>query len=66
MMDLEEKYSSHCNELDAATHDYIKSSEQLAQCFKDVSVNHSRHSLSKTFPTTLFQKALAMKSNVEL
>ncbi len=56
MMDLEEKYSSRCNELDAATHDYIKSSEQLAQCFKDVSVNHSRHSLSKTFRLLFFRR----------
>lgn len=63
MVDLEEGYTSHRTIITSRTHDYVKSSEQLVQCFKDVALEHSRQTLSKRLPATLFAKLPAIISN---
>ncbi|KIM48842.1 hypothetical protein M413DRAFT_21153 [Hebeloma cylindrosporum] len=56
LVDLEEEYSSHCVKIDQGFNDFRKTGEQLSHCFKAVTVDFSRRSLAKKFPSTLSGK----------
>lgn len=66
MVDLEEAYTSQSIKIDQAFNDFKKTGEQLSQCFKDVTIDVSRRSLAKKFPTTLCGKTPAIILNPTL
>jgi len=68
MVDLEGEYTARCQDIDAGLEGYLKSTEQLAQSFKNVVLDQSRRSLSKKLPTSLVKKmpSVILKPDIKL
>ncbi|KAF8874635.1 hypothetical protein CPB84DRAFT_1853541 [Gymnopilus junonius] len=60
MIDLEADYISQREKITRGLHNYLKSTDQVSVCFKDIINQHNNRSLSRKFPAKLFDKVPAI------
>lgn len=59
MIDLESGYIGQREKISRGLQNYLKATEQLSHCFKDVIEQHDHRGLARKFPTKLFDRVPA-------
>lgn len=66
MVELEEEYALRCGSILKGFDDIRENSKNLASCVKNIVKEHNEQSLSKKFPSELFDKRTGILWNAKI